>query len=98
MKICVTCNRGPRGDEMPCAFYVGGRRLHVVEVLDRWGDTLHRYFEVCVDDRRRFILRLDPGTRSWELAAVFAASTKKPAPKALGAAAPRKFFSAITAK
>jgi hypothetical protein len=98
MKICVTCNRGPRGDEAPCAFYVGGRRLHVVEVLDRWTDTLHRYFEVCVDDGRRFILRLDPGSRSWELAAVFAAAAKRPAPKPVTTAAPRKFFSALTAK
>ena len=98
MKICVTCNRGPRGEETPCAFYVGGRRLHVVEVLDRWTDSSYRYFEVCVDDGRRFILRLEPPTRSWELAAVFAAAAKRAAPKPVSAAAPRKFFSAILAK
>jgi hypothetical protein len=98
MKICVTSNRGPRGDETPCAFYVGGRRLQVVSVLDRWTDAVHRYFEVCVDDGRRFILRLEPGARVWELAAVFAASAKRPAPKPAPAPAPRRFFSALTAK
>jgi hypothetical protein len=79
MKICVTSNRGPRGDEHPWAFYVGGRRLHVVEVRDRWTDRVHRYFEVCVDDGRRFVLRLEPAARVWELVAVFAASARRPA-------------------
>ena len=92
MKICVTCNRGPKGEESPWAFYVGGRRLHVVQVLDRWTDALHRYFEVCVDDGRRFVLRLDPAPRIWELVAVFAAS-RRPAPKTVIPAEPRKFFS-----
>ena len=95
MKICVTSNRGPRGEETPWAFYVGGRRLCVVEVLDRWTDALHRYYEVCVDDGRRFVLRLDAPARVWELVAVFAASAKRPAPKTVTSAEPRKFFSAI---
>ena len=95
MKICVTSNRGPRGEETPWSFYVGGRRLHIVEVLDRWTDTLHRYFEVCVDDGRRFVLRLEPVARIWELVAVFAASAKRPAPKTVTSAEPRKFFSAV---
>lgn len=95
MKICVTSNRGPRGEETPWSFYVGGRRLRIVEVLDRWTDTLHRYFEVCVDDGRRFVLRLEPAARVWELVAVFAASAKRPEPKTVSSAEPRKFFSAV---
>ena len=97
MKICVTSNRGPRGEETPWSFYVGGRRLHIVEVLDRWTDTLHRYFEVCVDDGRRFVLLLEPAARVWELVAVFAASATRPAPKTATSAEPRKFFSAALA-
>ena len=93
MKICVTSNRGPRGEETPWAFYVGGRRLHVVEVLDRWTDGAQRYFEICVDDGRRFVLRLDSAMRVWELVAVFAASAKRPAQKTVSSAEPRKFFS-----
>jgi hypothetical protein len=96
MKICVTSNRGPKGEEHPWSFYVGGRRLHIVEVLDRWTDTLHRYFEVCVDDGRRFVLRFEPAGRVWELVAVFAAAPRRPAPKTAIPAEPRKFFSAFS--
>lgn len=98
MKICVTSNRGPKGEEHPWSFYVGGRRLRIVEVLDRWTDTLHRYFEVCVDDGRRFVLRFEPAGRVWELVAVFAAAAKRPAPKTVIPAEPRKFFSAFSAR
>ena len=101
MRLCVHSNRGPRGEESPYAFYLGGRRLPVVTVLERWSDATHRYFEVAVDDGRRFVLRLDPDCRAWELAAVFGAS-KKPASKAVGkkvsAASPRKFFLPLTPK
>ena len=101
MRICVHSNRGPRGDESPDAFYLGGRRLPVVAVLERWSDATHRYFEVSVDDGRRFVLRLDPDTRAWELAAVFAAAKKpaaKPAAKPVSPSAPRRFFLPLTAK
>ena len=98
MKICVHSNRGPRGEETPCAFYLGGRRLPVLAVTERWNDSTHSYYEVMVDDGRRFVLRLQPGTRTWELAAVFAAKLKKPAAKAVSPAAPRKFFSLLYSK
>jgi len=99
MRICVHCNRGPRGEETPCAFYLGGRRLPVLALLERWSDSTHLYYEVMVDDGRRFVLRLQPTLRSWELAAVFAA-VKKPAakPKPVTSAAPRKFFSTLVSK
>jgi hypothetical protein len=95
MKICVHSYPGPRGEETPSGFYLGGRRLHVLGVLDRWADSTHRYYEVMVDDGRRFVLRLDPGIRSWELAAVFAAG-KKPAPKPATSTTPRRFFPSLT--
>ena len=99
MKICVHSNRGPRGEETPSSFYIGGRRLCVMAVLERWAETTHRYFEVQVDDGRRFVLRLDADTRLWELAAVFAAPKKAaPKPKPVTPAAPRKFFLPIGLK
>jgi hypothetical protein len=67
----------------------------VTSILDRWTDAAHRYFDVCVDDGRRFILRFDPLNRCWELAAVFAAS-RKPAAKPVISAAPRKFFAPLS--
>ena len=96
MRICVHCNpTGPRGDELPCVFYVGPRRLPVVAVLERWTDSTHRYYEVMVDDGRRFVLRFEPRLRNWELAAVFAAG-KRPAPKPVTSTEPRRFFPTIT--
>lgn len=92
MRICVHSNRGMRGEEIPCAFYLGGRRLHVLAVTRRWQDATHQYYEVMVDDGRRFVLRFEPSLRSWELAAVFAPKIKKPAPKPATPSAPRKFF------
>jgi hypothetical protein len=68
-------------------------------VLERWNEATHRYFEVQVDDGRRFVLRLDADTRLWELAAVFAAPRKAaPKPKPVTPAAPRKFFLPINFK
>jgi len=83
-----------RGDETPCAFYLGGRRLPVTSVLQRWQDATHQYFEISVDDGRRFVLSYEPGVRCWELAAVFAAEMRKPKPKpaAQPGPGPRKFF------
>ena len=97
MKICVHSNRGPRSEETPCAFYLGGHRLPVLAVLERWNDATHSYYEVMVDDGRRFVLRLAPGTRTWELAAVFG-KLKKPAAKVVTPSAPRKFFSLLHSK
>ena len=83
MRISVLCNRGPKGEELPCAFHLGGRRLPILAILSRWTDAAHRYFEVSVDDGRRFVLRNDVSLRCWELAGVFAASRPQPKPKPL---------------
>lgn len=85
-------NRGSRGDESPCAFYLGGRRLPILAVAQHWQDATHHFYEVMVDDGRRFVLSFEPGLRSWELAAVFAPEMRKPKPKPAAQAAPRKFF------
>jgi hypothetical protein len=70
MKICVHTSGGPF--EQPHVFYVGGHRLLVAGLLDRWNDMTHRHYEVRVQDGRRFLLRQDIAARSWELAAVYA--------------------------
>ena len=92
MRICVHSNRGTRGEETPCTFYVGGHRLRVTTVLQRWQDATHQYYEVMVDDGRRFVLSLESRLRSWELAAVFAPEMRRPKPKPAAPTAPRKFF------
>lgn len=87
MRISVLCSR-QKGDEIPCAFHLGGGRLRIVAILSRWSDTPHRYFEVNVDDGRRFVLRHDATLRCWELAGVFAAPRPQPKPKPLPAQPP----------
>lgn len=87
MRICVLTRPGSRSEEIPCVFHLGERRLPVVVVLDRWSEGAYRYFEVCVEDGRRFVLRHDPPAACWELAAVYAASRPRPAAR-LGGRAP----------
>ena len=82
MRLNVLCNAGPHGEETPWAFHLGGRRLSIISVVSRWTDAPHRYFEVRVDDGRRFVLRHEMPARCWELAAVFAAAKPKPKPVA----------------
>lgn len=81
MRISVLCQSGPKGEQLPCAFHLGGRRLPVLAILSRWTDAPHQYFEVNVDDGRRFVLRQDASARCWELAGVFAAARPQPKPK-----------------
>jgi hypothetical protein len=73
MKISVYGCPDHRGEQEPHVFYLGERRLPVVAILDRWLDTGRRYFEVSVDDGRRFVLRHEPSSGHWELAAVYRA-------------------------
>jgi len=70
MKICV-CG----GGEQPRVFYLGGRRLPVVTVLGAWADGAAHYYEVRVEDGRRFVLRHESATGRWELAAVYRATS-----------------------
>lgn len=79
MRICVMSYRKTTGEEQPAAFYLGGRRLPVTVVLDRWSEGAARYHEVRVEDGRRFVLRHDPASRTWSLAAVYAASAARSA-------------------
>ncbi len=71
MKICVLSRMGRQGRHDPHVFHLGQRRLPVVAILDYWAEPPYRYFQVRVDDGRRFVLRHDPATGYWELAAAF---------------------------
>lgn len=67
MGIRVECYAGYRGDETPRAFYLGERRVEVVEVLDRWLAPDHSYFKVRGDDAGTYILRRDEASAEWEM-------------------------------
>lgn len=75
MKICVLSRTGRAGRHDPHVFHLGSRRHPVVAVLDEWTEGEHRYFKVVVEDGRRFVLRHDPATDAWELAAAYGGGT-----------------------
>ncbi|MFQ6022127.1 MAG: hypothetical protein ACE5NW_05345 [Acidiferrobacterales bacterium] len=67
LRISVACYAGYRGDETPQRFSIGERDVMVVEVLDRWLASDHRYFKVRGDDDGVYILRHEVNADRWEL-------------------------------
>jgi hypothetical protein len=66
MRIQVDCRDG----DDPRAFYLGTRRLHIVQVLERIAEDSTRRFKVRIDDGRVFVLVRDTATGEWELRSV----------------------------
>jgi hypothetical protein len=66
-QVEVHCYAGYRGEESPRWFRVGGNKVAVLEVLDRWLAPDHRYFKVRGEDSAIYILRHDPCAGRWEL-------------------------------
>jgi len=69
MKLKVECYAGYRGEQEPCAFVLGERRLEVVSILDRWVAPDHRYFKVAASDGHTWVLRHDENSGEWTLGA-----------------------------
>ncbi len=67
MDVKVDCYAGYRGEETPRRFEVGGRRVEVVDVIDRWFGLDHRYYKVRGDDGVIYLLRVDDTEDRWEL-------------------------------
>jgi len=65
MKIQVQCHRGE-----PRIFRLGERWLHVIGVLERVAENSLQRFRLLVADGREFVLRHDPRSDDWQLAAV----------------------------
>ena len=57
MLIQVECHAGYRYPERPLAFTLGGKRLEVEQVLDRWYGEDAQYFKVLAADRCIYLLR-----------------------------------------
>jgi hypothetical protein len=69
MAIRVECYAGYRGDQEPRVFWLGERRLEVLEIVDRWLGPDYRHFRVSASDGDTYILRHDGRDGEWELAA-----------------------------
>lgn len=76
MAIRVECYAGYRGEQEPRAFWLGERRLEVVELVDRWYGPDYRYFRCLADDGDRYVLRHDEQSGEWDLAAFTAAAAR----------------------
>jgi hypothetical protein len=53
--------------EEPCAFFLGKRRIAVLEIVDRWPALQQCYFKIVADDGATYILRHDELAGEWEL-------------------------------
>jgi hypothetical protein len=52
---------------MPQAFYWGGRRIDIIEIIDRWFGPGYGYVKVRAHDRSVYILRFHEICDSWEI-------------------------------
>lgn len=67
LTVRVECASDRRGEAVPRAFFVGGRRIEVAEILDVWPGRDHRYFKILCHDSGLYILRHDEPSREWEI-------------------------------
>jgi len=67
--IRVECYAGYRGEQEPQAFWLGGRRLEVVALVDRWYSPNQRYFRCQIGNGDTYVIRYDESTGQWDLAA-----------------------------
>jgi hypothetical protein len=67
MQVRVENQVGPRGVPMPHRIQFGGRRVNVIEIIDQWHGSDHRYVKVKGDDGCLYILRYDAIREDWQL-------------------------------
>lgn len=66
MRIQVNCRDGAD----PSSFWLAGKKLHVLRVLERIAEDEQRRFRVKVADGREFVLLHDVASGAWTLAGV----------------------------
>jgi hypothetical protein len=67
MQVYVERDADDIGVGKPKRFSVDGRRIEVVDNLDRWFGRDYAYFKIRGDDGNLYILRLDEAHDAWEL-------------------------------
>jgi len=65
--IQVSCYSGYKADERPIQFTFRGRKLTVLELLDRWYGPDHSYFKVVAHDNRIYLIRYDHDDDLWTM-------------------------------
>jgi hypothetical protein len=67
MRVHVERDDGDIGVEKVKRLHFDGRRVEVIENIDRWFGPDYAYFKVRGDDGNLYILRLDEACDAWEL-------------------------------
>jgi len=67
MDLRVECYSGYTSEETPRRFWMGSRKIEILEILDRWLSPDHRHFKIAGDDDAVYILRYDIQSDQWEL-------------------------------
>ena len=67
MRVDVERDAGSIDVERLKRFRLDGRRVEVMENIDRWFGPDYAYFKVRGDDGNLYILRLDEARNVWEL-------------------------------
>lgn len=67
MNLQVDSRAGLHGEPEPLAFLLGGARIDVLQVLDRWYGEDYCYFKIAASDGALYILRYSSPDRQWEL-------------------------------
>lgn len=70
MSVRVACYAGHRGEEEPRVFWLEGRRIEVMAILERWLSPGQRGFRVQAYDARVYVLRHDEAADEWEVSLV----------------------------
>ena len=76
MIVKVACGAGHRAEETPRRLAFDGREADLVETLDCWLGTGHRYFKMADADGAIYILRHDIAQDLWELT-MYAAAARR---------------------
>jgi hypothetical protein len=66
LSIRVLCDPMPP-EKAPRCFYIGARKVEILDVVDRWLETEHGYFKVFGDDGGTYIIKNNVLSGDWEL-------------------------------
>jgi len=66
LMVCVYCDAA-QGEMAPQRFFIGTRKIEVIDVIDRWLACDYGYFKVFADDGGTYILKNDVLAGDWEL-------------------------------
>jgi hypothetical protein len=68
--IRVETYSGYKADEYPKRFWIDDQMIEVMDIEDRWYGPGYSYFKVFASNAKRYILKQDHSSNSWEATTV----------------------------